>query len=235
MVQKLSVLFLIIALLISGFGCATTSDGTPSTVGSTATGALGGAATGAGLGALIGLATGNVAHGAAYGAIAGAATGAVVGFIYAKHQEQMLRDRQAAESTYKYQPAQGERAILESVNVTPTSTSQGGQVDLNSDYTVLNGSDQPMPVDLTQSISYQGTSMGTTSNKLEKKSGTYKMTVPATIPANAPEGRYVLVTKLQTPSARDEKSCEFQVGKKMASGEREIRLVSVNGVPVKNF
>jgi hypothetical protein len=32
----------------------------------------------------------------------------------------------------------------------------------------------------------------------------------------------------------DEKTCEFLVAKKAASNQREIRLVSLNGVPVNN-
>ncbi|MFZ5447785.1 MAG: hypothetical protein ACOZFS_04000 [Thermodesulfobacteriota bacterium] len=185
---------------------------------------------------MIGLATGNVARGAAIGAIAGAATGAVAGFIYAQHQEKLLRDRQAAEAMYKYQPQQGERVILETVGVTPATTSQGSQVALTSDFTVLNPTDQPLPMDLTQTITYQGKQMGKPyTNKSERKNGSYNFSVPTSIPGNAPEGTYVVVTNLQSPNARDMRSCEFQVSKKTATGEREIRLVSINGIAVKSF
>jgi len=236
MIRKFFALFLAAVLIISGLGCATTNpDGTPNTAASTAGGAVGGAALGAALGALIGLATGDVAGGAAYGAIAGAAAGALGGFAYAKTQQNMVRDRQAAEAMYSYNTQQGERLILEGVGVSPLTSAQGDKVTFNSDFTILNGSDQPVPIEVSQTIMSQGKPVGSPIvEKSERKSGSYSDSTPVQIPANAPEGKYTVVTKVQTPNAKDERMCEFLVAKKAASNQREIHLVSVNGVSVNN-
>lgn len=236
MLRKFIALLSATVLVISGIGCATTNpDGTPNTAASTAGGALGGAILGAGLGALIGLATGDVAKGAAIGAIAGAGAGALAGFAYAKHQEKMVRDRQAAEAMYSYNAQQGERVVLEGVEVTPLTSTQGDQISMNSDFTVLNGSDEPVPVEVTQTIAFQGKQMGRPYTETSQfKSGSYSYSTPTKIPANAPEGKYTVVTRVQAPNAKDERMCEFLVAKKAASNQREIHMVSVNGVPVNN-
>jgi hypothetical protein len=231
MAPKFFALFSIIVLIVSCFGCATTSsDVASSTAGSTAIGALGGAATGAAIGALAGK-----GKGAAIGALAGGAAGALAGFIYAQHQEKMVRDRKAAEAYSNYQPSQGETARLDMVSVTPATSTPGGQIALNSDFTVLNGSDQPIPVDLTMTIMHQGNQVGQPFKYASQKNGTYSISTPTTIPSDAPGGRYTVLTKLQTPHAKAERSCDFQISSKTASGERQIQLVSVNGVPVNSY
>lgn len=236
MVHRFIALFLALILVISGLGCATTNpDGTPKTGMATAGGAIGGAILGAGLGAIIGAATGDVAKGTVIGAIAGAGAGAVAGFAYAKHQEKMLRDRQQAEALYNYNAQQGERVILERAEVTPPTSAQGSLISLDSDFTILNGSEQPVPVEVTKIMVFQGQQMGHPCVETsEYKSGSYSYTTPTQIPANAPEGKYMVLTRIKTPNASDEKTCEFLVVKKAASNEREIRVVSINGVPVNN-
>ena len=236
MLRKFVALFTVTVLIVSGLGCATTNpDGTPSTASSTAGGAAGGALLGAAVGAIIGAAVGNPRAGAAIGALAGTALGAAGGFAYAKHQEKLVRDRQAAEATFNYQPDQGEKVILEDVGVNPPTSTQGDMVAFNSDFTVLNGSDQPVPVEITQAIMFEGKPVGKPMTESQDRvSGSYSYSTPTKIPAGAPEGRYTVVTMIQTPNAKDEKMCEFVVAKKAASKQREIHLVSVNGVPVKN-
>jgi hypothetical protein len=236
MLRKFIALLTAAVLVISGIGCATTNpDGTPNTAASTAGGAAGGALLGAGLGALIGLATGDVARGAALGAIVGAAAGGLGGFAYAKTEQKAVRDRQAAEAMYKYNAQQGERVILEGVEVSPLTTTQGEKISMNADFTVLNGSDQTMAVEVTRTIAFQGKQMGQPYRETTIfPSGSYSYATPTQIPAEAPEGKYTVVTLVQTPNAKDERMCEFLVTKKAASNEREIHLVSVNGVSVNN-
>jgi hypothetical protein len=236
MIRGVLVILLSLALVISGIGCATTNpDGTPSTAASTGGGAILGALLGAGIGALSGLATGNVAKGAVIGAIAGATAGAIGGFAYAKHQEQVLRDRQAAEAAYNYQPEQGERVVIEALEVAPNTVTNGDEVALNTNFTVLTGNDQPVDMVVTQTITSQGRPVDKPFvDKASRKSGTYGVSYSTKIPPNAPEGRYALVTRVQTGNAMDEKTSEFIVAKKAASIQKEIRLVSINGVPVNN-
>jgi hypothetical protein len=238
MVRGVLVILLALALVISGIGCATTNpDGTPSTstAGSTIGGGVIGAILGAGVGAIIGAATGNVARGAVIGAIAGAAAGAAGGFAYAKHQERVLRDRQAAEAMYQYKPEQGERVVIEGLEVAPTTVTNGDEIALNTNFTVLTGNDEPVDTVITQTISSEGKPVDKPFvDKNSHKSGSYGVSYSTKIPAKAPEGKYALVTRVQTPNTMDEKTCEFLVAKKAASNQREIRLVSLNGVPVNN-
>jgi gas vesicle protein len=234
MLRGFFVVLLILALVTSSIGCASTNpDGTPNTAASTAGGAVGGAIIGAGLGALLGLATGDVASGAIYGAIAGAAAGAVAGFVYAKHQEKVLRDRQTAEAMYGYQPSQGETVVIEGSEVAPNTVTNGDQIALNTNYTILTGNDQPVDTVITETITSQGKPVDKPFvDKGSHKSGTYGVSYSSKIPTNVPPGQYTLVTKVQTPNAQDEKTTEFIVAKKAASNQSEMHLASINGIQV---
>jgi hypothetical protein len=236
MVRGVFVILLSVALVTAGLGCASTNpDGTPNTAGSTAGGAIGGALLGAALGAIIGAATGNVARGAVIGAIAGATAGAIGGFAYAKHEEKVLRDRQAAEAMYKYQAEQGQKVIIEGLEVAPTTVTNGDEVALNTNFTVLTGNDEPVDTTITQTITSEGKTVGKPfEDKSTHKSGSYGVSYSTKIPDKAAEGKYTLATRVQTANSMDEKTCEFLVAKKAASNQREIRLVSLNGVPVNN-
>ena len=120
-------------------------------------GCHGGAILGAGLGAIIGAATGKAGQGAVIGAIAGAAAGAAGGFAYAKHQEKWYGTARRPRPCINYQPEQGERVIMEGVEVSPTTVTKGDEVALNSNFTVLNRL-RPTgdPVEVTQTISSEG-------------------------------------------------------------------------------
>jgi hypothetical protein len=172
----------------------------------------------------------------ASGALVGAGAGALsVGFVYAIQKEQVVRDRQAAEAMYKYQPGQGERVIIEAVEVAPNTVTNGDEVAFNANFTLLTGNDQLVPVEINQEIMYQGQRMGQPfTDKGNRKSGSYGVSYSTKIPANAQPGKYALVTRIKTANAMDEKTCEFLVAKKAACNQREIRLVSLNGVPVNN-
>jgi|GEM_PF-6063407 hypothetical protein len=236
MIRGAFIIFLALALVISSIGCATTNpNGTPNTAASTAGGAVGGALLGAGLGALIGLATGNVARGAMIGALAGAGAGALAGFAYAKHQEKVLRDRQAAEAKYSYQPEQGEKVVIEELEVAPSMVTNGDEVALNTNFTVLTGNDQPVDMVITQTITSQGKPVDKPfEDKGSRKSGSYGVSYSTKIPAKVQPGTYALVTRVKTAKAMDEKTCEFIVATKAASNQREMCLVSVNGIQLNN-
>ena len=99
----------------------------------------------------------------------------------------------------------------------------------------MTGNDQPDDKVITQTITSQGKPVDKPFvDKASRKSGSYGVSYSTKIPPNVPEGRYALVTRVQTANAMDEKTSEFLVAKKAASNQQEIRLVSVNGVPVNN-
>jgi hypothetical protein len=160
----------------------------------------------------------------ATGALVGAGAGALaVGFVYAVQKEQVLRDRQAAETKYRYGPEQGERVIIEAIEVAPNTVTNGDEVSLNTNFTVLTGNDQPVDMVVTQTITSQGRPVDKPLvDKASRKSGSYGISYSTKIPPNAPEGRFGLVTRVQAGNAMDEKTCEFIVAKKAASNQREI-------------
>lgn len=227
MCKKLTAISIIVVFSVSLVGCATTNpDGSASPGRSTVGGAVAGALAGAALGALAGLIPGgnlaaNVARGAIIGAGAGLVAGAVAGFAYGKYQEQLYRDRQAAEAYHQYNTEQGEKVIIEAVEVQPDSSSPGGSVAMNSVFSVLTGNMDPVPVEITQIVMVGDKICGQPfCLKQERVSGTYKFSVPMQIPANAPDGKYKLMTAVKTSKSTDQKLCEFLVAKKASPEEK---------------
>jgi len=224
MARKLVAVLCLIVFSVSLSGCATTNpDGAPSPGGSTAAGAVGGAVLGGAIGALCGLIPfgGGIAGAVARGAIAGAATGvisgAIAGFAYGKYEEKLHRDRQTAEAFHQYKSEQGEKVFVEVVEVKPENAEQGGSVYLNSTFSVLTGNSEPVPVEISQVVMVQDKVCGQPyCHKGEKISGTYAIAIPMQIPANAPNGKYKLMTQVKTGNATDQKVCEFVVAKKAA-------------------
>jgi len=222
MLRKLIAGATLVAFLSLFFGCATTNpNGTPPSPGqSAAGGAIAGALLGGAIGALCGLIPGgSIAASVARGAIAGASTGliagAIAGFAYGKYQEQQYRDRQAAEAFHQYKPEQGEKVIVEAIEVKPESSVQGGNISLNFTFSVLTGASEPVPVEVTQLVMVENKVCGQPlCYKSDRVSGTYVFSVPMTIPGDAPEGKYKLVTLVKTTKANDQKTCDFMVAKK---------------------
>jgi hypothetical protein len=223
MTRKLMAITCLIVFSVSLVGCATTNpDGAPSPGGSAAGGAVSGAVVGGVVGALCGLIPfgGGIAGAVARGAIAGAASGVIAGviagFVYGKYQEKLYRDRKEAEAYYHYKPEQGQKVILETLEVQPAAPTQGEHVSLNSNFSVLSGSDEPVPVEMTQTLMVGNKVCGQQfCSRTEKVSGSYMGSLPVTIPANAPEGKYQLVTIVRTPKSIEQKTVEFMVAKKV--------------------
>jgi hypothetical protein len=221
MVHKLLAILCLICFSVALIGCATTNpNGTPTTGASTAGGAVAGAVLGGAIGALAGLIPGggiaaSVARGAIAGAATGVITGAIAGFAYGKYQEQKSRDQQAAEAFHQYKSEQGQKVYVEAVEVKPGTSVRGENVALNSTFSVLTGTAEPVPVEVMQTVMVENKVCGQPfSNRTDRASGTYVITLPMQIPANAPEGKYQLVTIVRTANAIDQKSCDFLVAKK---------------------
>jgi len=226
MIRKMMTVVTLIVFCNFLGGCATTpkpessQSDAPSPAKRSVAGAILGAIGGAAAGALVGLIPGgsaatNVARGALAGAASGLVTGAIAGYLYGKHEEKQYRDRQAAEAYHQYQAEQGEKVFMETVEVKPENVEQGGSVYLNSTFSVLTGNDEPVPVEISQVVMAQDKVCGKPFvHRGEKTSGTYAMAVPLKIPANAPNGRYKLMTQVKTANAADQKVCEFTVAQK---------------------
>lgn len=231
--RKLVAVLVLAPFCIVQFGCATVptqesgQGEPPSPAGSAVGGAILGAIGGAALGALLGLIpfaglghglASDVARGAISGAATGMVAGAIAGFAYGKYEERLYRDRQAAEAHFQYNPEAGEKVVLEAVEVKPQTAAQGENVSLSSVFTVLTGKDEPVPVEISQVVLMQGKICGQPfSQKFDKVSGTYGVTIPMQIPENAPPGKYTMITLVKGSKAADQKMVEFIVAKKAAA------------------
>lgn len=208
--RKFLPILLVSVLLVSLAGCATNGYYDPAR--STAAGGLGGAAVGAALGSIIGAATGSAATGAWVGAATGALVGATGAYLYAQHRNSQLRSHQQAAQAYSYSPARGNFVAIERVSTNPSSTRPGGQINMETAYTVLTPGNQPAPVDIVREIKYQGRPViAPNQNRVVKPNGTYIDQISYTVPREASPGTYTLITRVSTAGASDVRSSYFNV------------------------
>jgi hypothetical protein len=208
--RKILPILLVSVLMISLAGCATNGYYDPAR--STAAGGLGGAAVGAALGSIIGAATGSPATGAWIGAASGAVVGAVGGYLYARHRNSQIHDARMAAAAHRYEAMQGNFVAIDRVSTSPTTIRPGGQVDMETTYTVLTPDNQPAPVDIVREIQYQGRQViNPNQNRVVKPNGTYVDQVAFTVPQDANPGTYTLLTQVLAGGASDTRTSYFNV------------------------
>lgn len=160
--------------------------GTPNTAIGATTGVVGGAIVG-------GIVGGR--RGALLGGLLGGLTGGAIGHYY----DQMERDYPRTAREYAYSPAEGTRLKIESVRSNPAVLAPGETVNINVVYAVLpTGPDRQVLVSETREILFQGASVGKTSIEITRDGGTWKSTVPVTLPLNAASGNYRVVASVET-------------------------------------
>jgi len=156
----------------------------------TAIGAGAGAVGGAIVGGLIG-----GKRGAVVGGLLGALAGGVVGHYY-DEQEKTLAE---TSRDYGYTAHQGTRLRIEAVRVNPAALSPGETININVTYAVLvPTADQQVLVRESREILVNGTVVGRTSIDVSREGGTWKSTVPITLPANAALGNYRVIASVET-------------------------------------
>jgi len=219
--KKLMTWLCVLVFLTGLMACATTSpDGSPSAGRSAAASGVAGAVAGGVFGALCGLIPGgsiaaSVARGAIVGVGSGLVAGAVAGYIHGQYQERLYRDRLAAEAFHHYKADEGEKVVVEEVEIQPAVLIQGDKATLSANYSVLTGNDDPIAVEILQTVMSQNQACGQgLYNKGDKKSGSYLSTIPLEIPENLPEGEYQLETVIKTPKAVGRKLRGFKISKK---------------------
>lgn len=211
MVKRLLVCLLVPLLLLSLVGCATDS-GYYDPARSTAAGTLGGAAVGSALGSIIGAAVGHAGTGAWVGAAAGGLLGGVSGYLYAQHQNNQVRNAQAAQQAYNYNPSRGTVISIDQVTVSPQRVRAGSQLSMNTTYTILTPENQTNTVTIFRDVTSGGRQVVqpyqvTASNP----NGTFSDTASLTLPKDAPRGSYTVITRVMTDRGGDEKSTFFTV------------------------
>lgn len=169
-------------------------------------------AIGAGAGAVGGAIVGGLVggkRGAAVGGLLGALTGGVVGHQYDEREKTLAQ----TSSEYDYAARQGTRLKIETVRANPAVLAPGETVNINVTYAVLVPTeDQQVVVRETREILVDGASVGKTSVDVSREGGTWKSTVPVTLPANAATGNYRVLASVEAKGgAKDLSETFFKV------------------------
>ncbi len=167
---------------------------------------------GAGAGVLGGAVVGGIIGGKR-GALIGGLLGGLAGGAVGHYLDQQEKDRLQTSRDYRYSPAQGAQIRIETVRTNPTALSPGETVNINLTYAVLTPTaDTQVLVRETREIFLNGNSVGETSIEVSREGGTWKSTVPITLPANAAPGKYRVIASIDSQAAgTDRRETSFQV------------------------
>ncbi len=167
---------------------------------------------GAGAGVLGGAVVGGLIGGKR-GALIGGLLGGLAGGGIGHYLDEQEKDRAQTNREYGYSPSQGTRLRIETVRSNPATLSPGETVNINMTYAVFTASEnQQILVTETREIVFNGKSVGKTSIDISREGGTWKSTVPITLPANAERGQYRVIATIGSQNAGpDRKEASFRV------------------------
>lgn len=197
----LAILFAVLAAALGG--CAQTGDTVrrnPNAAIGAGTGVVGGAVIGGLLGGK---------RGAVIGGLLGGLAGGVVGHYF----DEQARDRSQTNRNYGYSPSQGTRLTIESLRINPAALAPGETVNINLSYAVLTpNADDQILVTETRKIWKENTLVGETSIDISREGGTWRSTVPVTLPVNAATGSYRVIATVESRGAgKDVQETVFHV------------------------
>lgn len=183
----LAILFAFLAVALGG--CAQTGETVrrnPNTAIGAGTGVVGGAVIGGILGGK---------RGAVIGGLLGGLAGGAVGHYF----DEQARDRARTNREYAYSPSQGTRLQIESLRINPASLAPGETVNINLTYAVLTpNADDQILVKESRKILMNNTLVGETSIDISREGGTWRSTVPVTLPVNAASGNYRVIGTVES-------------------------------------
>jgi hypothetical protein len=157
---------------------------------------------GAGAGVLGGAVVGGIIGGNR-GALIGGLLGGLAGGAVGHYLDQQEKTRAQTSSQYAYSPSQGIRLNIETLRANPGSLAPGETVNINLTYAVLTPSEeQQVLVKETREILVNGTLVGQTSIDISREGGTWRSTVPITLPATAAPGTYRVVASVETAGSK---------------------------------
>lgn len=167
---------------------------------------------GAGAGVLGGAVVGGLIGGKR-GALIGGLLGGLAGGAIGHYLDEQEKDRTQTSREYGYSPSQGSRLRIESVQANPATLSPGETVNINMTYAVLTPSeDQQILVRETREILFNGNSVGKTSIEISREGGTWKSSVPITLPVNAGRGEYRVIASIESQNiGPDRRETVFRV------------------------
>ena len=170
-------------------------------------------AVGAGAGAVVGAAAGalinkkNPGQGAAIGAAAGAVVGGAAGWAVGEYRVRQVRTREQAAAATDYTPAKGVEARIEKAATTPQQLRPGEQLTFQAQYTVLAPPQQKeIRVIETQTILFDNRHLKDLPQKeLTLAQGTTDIQHSLTLPKEAAEGLYLMMTSVTPVAANAQK------------------------------
>lgn len=171
-------------------------------------------AVGAGAGAVVGAVAGalldkkNPGKGAAIGAAAGALVGGAAGWAVGEYRVRQVRTREQAAAATDYTPAQGVVARIEKAATTPQQLKPGEQLTFQAQYTVLAPPQQKeIRVTETQTILFDNRHLKDLPQKeLTLAPGTIDVQHSLTLPKEAAEGLYLMMTSITPATANAQKA-----------------------------
>jgi len=170
------------------------------------------AAVGAGAGIVGGAVIGGILGGKR-GAVIGGLLGGLAGGAIGHYFDEQARDRAGTNRAYAYSPKQGIRLEIESLRVNPAALAPGDTININLQYAVLTPNpDDQILVRETRKILRNDTVVGETSIDISREGGTWRSTVPVTLPVKADTGNYRVVATVESRGVgKDVKETFFHV------------------------
>jgi len=170
------------------------------------------AAIGAGAGVVGGAVIGGLLGGKR-GAVIGGLLGGLAGGAIGHYMDEQAKDRVQTNREYAYSASQGARLQIESLRINPAALAPGETVNINLTYAVLTpNADDQILVKETRKILMNRTVVGETSIDISREGGTWRSTVPVTLPVNAAAGNYRVIATVESRGVgRDAEETFFHV------------------------
>lgn len=148
--------------------------------------------------------------------LSGTLEGVLEGGLVGRYADEEAYDYAQTARNYGYTAAQGEIVAFDSVRANPAIVAPGDTVNVNAEYGVLlPAAGQLIAVTETREFLKDGATAGKVSLEVERTGGSYRSTVPFTIPAGAAGGNYQVVVTIEAKGGalKDRKETFFKVSR----------------------
>ena len=130
---------------------------------------------------------------------------------YSDRKEKELRETRLIYSGYP--EATGVKLRIEAIRVIPSVADPGDTVDIRIKYAVLTPREEiAVPVSEIREILFEGARIREAVVNIERHGGTWRSSVPITLPRNAAPGSYKVIASVRTPDGeQDAEEVTFSV------------------------
>ena len=137
-----------------------------------------------------------------FGGLLGALEGGALG-DYSDRKEKELRETMQIHS--EEPDITAVKVRIEAVRVTPSVADPGDTIDIRIKYAILTPQDDmTVPVHETREIIFEEKPVGQASVDIERQGGTWRSSVPITLPMNVLPGTYQVVASVRTPNGEED-------------------------------